>query len=66
MNKGELRSKILDECSDEFRDTLSCWIDEVEALLYEALRNFDIDEVADLHRIEDAKREIEAIYEGLY
>lgn len=66
MQKGELRTKILDECPDDFREVLECWINDVEHLLHGTLDHFDIDGVDDLHKIGDAKRAIEDIHGGLY
>lgn len=66
MQKGELRKKILDESPDEFLDTLVDWVDDLESMLVDVLSYFDIGGVDDLHKIEDAKREIEDITDGLY
>jgi len=66
MKQGELRRKLTDECPEEFLEYLEDWCNDLESLLSDALGNFDIDGVEDLHKIEDAKRAVEDIKDGMY
>lgn len=66
MKKGELRTKIMDECPEGFEDTLKDWIDNLEQSVGHVIDELDIVCISDLGKIEDAKSALDDIHDGLY
>lgn len=67
MRKGKLRSEIMDECPDEFREELSLWIDSVEQEFKSILNHLEsVKGLDDLHKIEDVRRDLDEMCDGLY
>jgi hypothetical protein len=66
MSKGELRTKIMDECPDGFEEILKGWIDDLEQSIADVVSDLNIECISDLANIEGAKSALDDIYDGLY
>jgi hypothetical protein len=60
------RSAIMDECPDDFRDTLSGFIDDIESQLGSGLDYFKINSLSDLNKIEDGVSFLVDLKDSLY
>ena len=54
MNKGQRRTKIMDECPEEFRYELITFIDEIEGAVNDISAELEINSISDLTKIETA------------
>lgn len=67
MRRGELRKEILDDCPDDFRDTLDGWINGVESNFKSILETLDdVRGLDDLHKIQCARNALDEMCDGLY
>ena len=66
MAKGKLRNEIIDECPEEFKDTLKSWIDNLETELGYVLSKLDVSSLDDLTNIIDAQNALDVIIDELY
>lgn len=69
--KNGLRNEIMNacdehECSEEFKEALKGFIDEVETKVISIRDLLDINDISDIGRIEDAKTEADDLALSLY
>ena len=64
--KGDLRKEIMDECPEEFEETLKDFIDKIEGLSSDILSNLNINSINELDKIEDAYRLTDELCDGLW
>jgi hypothetical protein len=66
MNKGELRSEIMDICPEDFEDELKIFIDKLEGLAGEIVGELDITSISDIGKIESAYDLADDLADALY
>ena len=67
MRKGKLRKEIIDQCPEEFRDCLGDWINDLELCFKDILSKLDdVNNLGDLHMIEDVRNDLSEMCDGLY
>ncbi len=70
MERGVKRKEILanlpDECTDEFADLLTKFIDDIELELNNIYNLMDIDSISELDQLEDAQKAIDDLKDSIY
>lgn len=66
MNQNNLRTPIMAKCPEEFETTLTDWIDDLERSLADVLSDFEITDVSDLYKLEEARDNLKQLHQNLY
>lgn len=66
MQKGELRSKIMDECPEGFEEALADFIDILEDLTCNIVDELQINDISDIGKVEEAHRLADDLHDALY
>jgi len=66
MRKGELRTKIMDECPEGFEDVLKDFIDHLEGKVDKIVDGLNISNISDLGKIEDTQDMAKSLMDSLY
>lgn len=59
------RKYIMENCPEEFVDDLGNFIDYIEEIIYDAMKNMEVSDLSDLHRISNAYDDLQKLYNDL-
>lgn len=66
MNRGNIREDIISKIPEQYHEDLSPWIDDIEQKLGAFADDLNISSIDELSRIEDVRRDIEELKDGLF